>query len=100
MTPLGEGGYLGGLTGPSADSLEVLRWTRCRWSLSWRPSRQASPESFGIGDGREHAPVSHCDRPNPISAEKRTLSRLSFGPAITSRRRVGDPPARRVSRLQ
>src|SRR3989442_12953185 len=100
MTPSGEGGYLGGLTGPSADSFEVLRSTRCRWSLSRQPPRQVSPQSFGIGDDRSHAPVPDCNRPNPISAASRTLSRLSYIPAITSRSPFGDPSARRLSRLQ
>ena len=49
---LSERGYLGRLTGSSDDSFEVLRSTRCPWSRSWRSSRQESPSSFGIGDGR------------------------------------------------
>src|SRR3989442_16009652 len=100
MTASGEGGYLGGVTGPSADSFEVLRSTRCRWSLSRQPPRQVSPQSFGIRDDRSHAPVPDCNRPNPISAASRTLSRLSYVPAIQSRSPFRYPSARRLSRLQ
>src|SRR2546429_8775314 len=76
-----EAGYLGGLTDSFIDPSEVLRWTRCRWSLSSQSPGQASPRSFGTGNGREHSPGWECGKPQSIFSRSLPLSRLSSPPA-------------------
>src|SRR2546429_4093571 len=76
-----EAGYLGGLTDSFIDSSEVLRWTRCRWSLSSQSPGQASPRAVGTGNGREDSPVWDVDRPETIFSRSLPLSRLSSPPA-------------------
>src|SRR2546426_9832800 len=65
---LSEGVYLGGLTGSSADSLEVLGSSRCRWFLSWRPPRHASPQSFGTAHGGVQRPRAPLEQAKHTSA--------------------------------